>query len=1255
MRERVCKNCGGREYKVVGQNMVKCMFCGTLYVDEYASKEEDVLIVGANEIVREMRFDDAVKEFDKILELYPRSFSAYFGKCLAKNKIILFPNSRGVVKRPRFCEKVVSISEDEDFKQALKLAPAETAKTYSDIAKRIDRIKRQYDEHTSKGEYDVIMCAVNFDDCAEVATKVCDTLVQKGKKVYFLQNLPQNEREEDTFRALETSKAFLFFATTKTGYANFKHLYDRYFFLTLLRKKARSSFIVALDKKKVSKDELPRAFSFCKSEIDLNSISFLQDVEVMIENELAKTVDEIAKIETVKIQKVEPQKKEYLDIETVTPVELGHYQVENLNAGDQTKIKWIFLSLKNGDFQTALELTEEELKKDPYNSSLLLARLMAQRQIRTPEDFYANISNFSNKEQIDEILRYANRDFATEFIDNWENLIIKLNEEEYYETYLLYLAGYKTPNRENFIKHAEMMAVDTQNQDLIEKVLKCFDKNDVDKFVEFYFMLAQKSDNAQYFSKILEIDPGHAQSNIAFLLSHFKTTEDKLSYQNREEIENVFKYLDENARTQFVCAVVDLILPVAFFDLEKAQNQLDFYLSYVTSDENLAKLTEKIARSFQEMKFFQVAEKYSTIAISKTKTSALYWLLIQIKAHCRNENDLVTSDVKIMQMPEWETLLEISDDKQDEEYAKIVSKSNLFQGERRPFEPDRLDKVHLKEKLEEFISRNEKLLLSVEKEESANSIRGVGYFKAQLEPFKTYVKDVEIVTEFERYVEICDKIENRLQALDLTLDSSVSAIKIAEKNQNISQRVEVKEKKTLSPEEKLKRRKFLYRFVCIFLEYFPVAFTTLLLIVSLCAPKEVYLYFSQEFLIVSLVYSIVVVMANFLLYVIRKKVSSVRWKRVYCSLMGLGVVNLLLFCLSFYLIPQTLSITSARELQVLMSNAKYANIALAEDIDFEGEEWRPHDFYGEFDGAGHTISNINFSNGGLVDINDGTISNVQIVVTESNTSLSTFGGIAQINHGSIQNCSVSGNITVTSTGDTVFGVIVGRNVGGTISGCQSELTIVIDAENSNVSVGGIAGRASGSDVQISQNFSASNISINSNECASLTVGGVVGYVGNLGGESQISQNVFSGNLTLSGSAQTANVGGLVGEGRKPVSDSFSQGTISASGLTASGYVGGLYGRFINPEFEPITHCYATVQIDFSSLARGTLVGGLGGRIDHCFSTISGDVANVLQYGGFNSSTCDTLTSGFYDRKYGFDTSIWVITDFAYPQLAWQVE
>ena len=77
----------------------------------------------------------------------------------------------------------------------------------------------------------------------------------------------------------------------------------------------------------------------------------------------------------------------------------------------------------------------------------------------------------------------------------------------------------------------------------------------------------------------MEIDQGHEQSNLTVLLQHFVTVEDKLTYKNKEDTENVLRFLSDEAKSQFVATVVDMILPIAFFDLEKAQSQLDFYLS----------------------------------------------------------------------------------------------------------------------------------------------------------------------------------------------------------------------------------------------------------------------------------------------------------------------------------------------------------------------------------------------------------------------------------------------------------------------------------------------------------------------------------------------------------------------------------------------------------------------------------------------------------------------------------------------------
>lgn len=281
MRERVCKNCGGRSYKVVGQNMVRCQFCGTLYVDEQASKEEEVLLVGANERLRELKFAEAVEEFDKILSLYPKSFEAFWGKALAKNKIVYYTNKRGSTKKPYFFgEEIPSIVEDEDFKSAVKNAPPEVEKSYNDKARRIEKLHKLYLENSVNKNYDVFLYAVNFDKNAPDKTpEIQETvrgLEEKGLKVYFSQSLSQREKEEDTFRALQTSKAFVLFANGKTGYfdGDCKNLYDRYLYFASQKQKTKSSMIVALDTNKVSVDDLPKELVACKSVVDMSTTSF---------------------------------------------------------------------------------------------------------------------------------------------------------------------------------------------------------------------------------------------------------------------------------------------------------------------------------------------------------------------------------------------------------------------------------------------------------------------------------------------------------------------------------------------------------------------------------------------------------------------------------------------------------------------------------------------------------------------------------------------------------------------------------------------------------------------------------------------------------------------------------------------------------------------------------------------------------------------------------------------------------------------
>lgn len=1268
MRERVCKNCGGRNYRVVGQNMVKCQFCGSLYVDESASKEEEILIVGANEKLREFKFAEAIAQFNKILSLYPMSFEAFFGKALAKNKTIFYPNKKGTSKKARFFgDEIPSLQEDEDFKNAVSNAPVEVAKTYTDQAKRIEKIRKSFIETYSNQNFDVVLYDMDFDKSNEEnkTQKLLEKLNQQGISVYFLQNLDHKEKEEETFRALQTSKVFVLIANSKKGYEDgeIKNLYDRYFYLVSQKKKVKSSFILVLDSDRASLEDLPNVLSTTKSVFDLNSISFLEDIDTKIKKEIKTSINETAKIETVKIEKVEPTKKAYIDLESIEPSELGHYRVENTALSETNKIKWIFLTMKHGDFKSAKELVSKELENDPNNSQLLFADLMTENSIKTEDDFFSNIANFKDKEKIDKILNFATKDFAEYFVDRWENLIISLDSEEYYNAFLLYLARFDSPNRRNFVDKAESKAVETLNEELIDKVLKCFKNTEVERFVDFYFMLAQKSDNREYYEKVLSIDEGHEQSNMALLLEHFKSDKDKLTYRNKNEIENVFKFLSENTRAQFVMTVVSLVLPVSFNDLEETERQLDFYLSYVSNEEKLVEILSFVSSKFQEMGFFRQAEKYLSIAIAKAEDKAdLYWRLIQTKAHCKTDNELIFSNVKTTQFAEWETLLYYANEKQTEKYAEIASKVNLYNGERIPFKPDLMDKKEVVEKLESFVFRNNKILLEIETHEGQDVVRGVDYYKLQLKPFEKYIEDIKTIQNFDDYNEVLSKIDQRLEALDLTLDSSINVVNLLDKDSGLKNVYTPNTEKQILHEKKVKdirKDAFLKKFLFFFLELFPMVFTTLLLFVLIFIPKEVYLYFSFEFLVFALIFSVAVGMVNFVVFINKRHKFSKWWNIANMSLFCLAALNLLLLCFGFYFMPKAIQIDNAKEFKILTKNASHANLELSSDIDVKNILWESVNFTGNLDGKNHKISNLKFASQnkiGLFKTNAGSIKNLELFLEDHlYKDFSKFGAVAVVNYGRISNCKVYGSLNIETNIDSVIGGMVGTLEGGRMENCQSNLNFRIGVSSERVSIGGLVGEVkNGKNVSlISKNKINVSLEINSDTSKNLNVGGLAGTVKHIENKFvDISENCVFVNLTAKGNATRFVGGGLIGQGNSFSKDNYSLGQIDVLGLEGSGFVGGLYGQYENSDLTSIvSHSYSSIKLTSNEkLVSGTLVGGLGGKIEACFTTVDMELIGVYKTSPAEDKNCKKLLGEFYDESLGFDPEIWNLPNDGYPTL-----
>lgn len=202
------------------------------------------------------------------------------------------------------------------------------------------------------------------------------------------------------------------------------------------------------------------------------------------------------------------------------------------------------------------------------------------------------------------------------------------------------------------------------------------------------------------------------------------------------------------------------------------------------------------------------------------------------------------------------------------------------------------------------------------------------------------------------------------------------------------------------------------------------------------------------------------------------------------------------------------------------------NITLDKDIDLTGKGWTPigtnyeNRYKGTFDGRGHTIKGLTVTTNdqfvGLFGYLDraGTVKNVvmeDIQITSNHVLMSgNTGGVVGSSWGTIENCSVSGNVSGT---DCVGGVVGGQKA-GSIIGCSSSATV-----KGTRYVGGVAGEKQGSMIAC---YATGDVTLKDSQ-RNLSGGGLVGLsvnarvlacyaIGNVNSEGRNTGNVHIGGL-----------------------------------------------------------------------------------------------------------------------------------------------
>jgi hypothetical protein len=313
---------------------------------------------------------------------------------------------------------------------------------------------------------------------------------------------------------------------------------------------------------------------------------------------------------------------------------------------------------------------------------------------------------------------------------------------------------------------------------------------------------------------------------------------------------------------------------------------------------------------------------------------------------------------------------------------------------------------------------------------------------------------------------------------------------------------------------------------------------------------------------------------------------------------------------------------------------------LMADIDlaaFDGQQGRPafniigtrydSPFTGIFDGSGHTISHLTLKGG---------------------SKLGLFGRLkdpAEVKDLGLLDINVTAGSNISSVGGLVGsnGDYLGAQKGGTVTNCYSTGVVSGAGPQANY-FGGLVGTNYG---EVSGCYSTAVVS------GSWQVGGLVGGNGNFMFLQGVVKYCYS---TGTVRANSAVVGGLVGENFGTVTCCYSTGAVSGSQPWP--WAGGLLGS----NHGTVTYCYSTGAVS----GTGWYVGGLTcwsmGTITNCFwdTQTSGQTTSA---GGTGKTTAEMQSASTFlaagwdfvgETNNGTDDIWWIDEGWGYPHLWWDV-
>ena len=669
----VCKTCGGPVNRV--GNYYVCEYCRNKWEIDSGNDVHAVDRANAWSALRDGDFEKAAELFENIIVKEAKNHEAYWGRALALAGIVYVTDMNENKKVPT-CNNITedSFINNKDVKKAISLAPADIADGYKQQAEYIEKVRIEWLEKASKEPaYDVFISFKDSDrengiertqDSID-AQDLYNALVAEGYKVFFsrisLRDKIAEQYEPYIYNAIKTAKVMIVFGEKAEYFGSvwIKNEWSR--FKTRIEKgeKHKNSRVVVY--KNMNPGDLPVVLK-SRQCLNASDMTFLSDLT----RHIKRVVEEYKR--NVHLEKIEiaggqiAKKASTLTVNSVQTREIGAGAIAETSISEKQSISLIQTYLGEHQWQEAATLADDVLFNNPSCAEAIWCKLLSTYQAATNDALVKKLDSFNSNDygSIEKTLNCASKDFAEEIL----HLLYDSEKDVSGATYkkiLETILPFSFSKRQSNINSAFNGVISRSKYEPFKLLLNTLKSFDVDKYINYNYKYAlqtsEPSEKIECLNNVLKVDEGNVptlQEVVKFDLENEKPTQTIVS-----DFESLLKYTSD-VNNEVITYLDWLCHNLANeTHCNFAKQLIRYYTNELsTLKDNLVSLSYKIIAE----SLFKEAEYFLNLILSfDANNPEVYWAICLVKVGATSEEDIVSKDNLLRDVPEFNRYLTLVD------------------------------------------------------------------------------------------------------------------------------------------------------------------------------------------------------------------------------------------------------------------------------------------------------------------------------------------------------------------------------------------------------------------------------------------------------------------------------------------------------------------------------------------------------------------------------------------------------------------